>query len=90
MNAVDDLLKSSNPKLVDFTVEEALALADQNDTANRHVPSVSRTLAAEIRRLQTLVNEPKPVVQKQSHRWWHVIFKDKWGRTRTRKIAPTD
>jgi hypothetical protein len=56
MKAVDDLLKSPNPKLVDFTVEEALALADQNDTANRHVPSVSRTLAAEVRRLQKLLS----------------------------------
>jgi len=45
------LLRSENPDRKDFSVAEALRLADQNDAAYRYVPSVSRTLAAEVRRL---------------------------------------
>ncbi|WP_036166802.1 hypothetical protein [Noviluteimonas dokdonensis] len=39
-------------ELVEFTVEEALRLADANADAYTGIPSVSRTLAAEVRRLQ--------------------------------------
>ena len=50
---VDELLRSENPDRKDFTVDEALRIADQNDAAYKHVPSVSRTLASEVRRLAT-------------------------------------
>lgn len=38
--------------VIEFTVEEALAVADTNNDAYRHVASVTRTLAAEVRRLR--------------------------------------
>jgi len=48
---VEALLRSTNSGRKDFTAEEALMIADRNDAAHRHVPSVSRTLASEVRRL---------------------------------------
>lgn len=53
VQGADELLRSENPDRKDFTVDEALRIADQNDAAYKHVPSVSRTLAAEVRRLAT-------------------------------------
>lgn len=51
-DGVEALLASGNPGRKDFTVDEALAIADRHDSAHKHVPSVSRTLAAEVRRLR--------------------------------------
>ena len=51
---VEALLRSENPDRKDFTVDEALSIADKHEAAHRHVPSVSRTLAAEDRRLYVL------------------------------------
>lgn len=59
---VEVLLRSENPDRKDFSVAEALRLADQNDAAYRYVPSVSRTLAAEVRRLASAQRaEPKRI-----------------------------
>ena len=54
---VEALLASENPERKDFTVDEALKIADRHDSAHKHVPSVSRTLAAEVRRLRPAVDE---------------------------------
>lgn len=44
----------------EMTVEEALRCADLNGVRYSDVPSVSRTLAAEVRRLQSSVQLPAP------------------------------
>lgn len=48
---------SPNTKTRDFTVNEALRIADGNSDAYKDIPSVSRVLAKEVRRLRALVQE---------------------------------
>lgn len=52
-DSVEQLLRTENPVRKEFTVEEALRIADVNASASKQVASVSRTLAAEVRRLRS-------------------------------------